>query len=91
MTLNVTVDFPAEVEKRLREESPNLKADVKEAHILELFRQRKLSHAELSGLLGLDRYQTDAYLKRHNVFTGSLTMDDLEADRETLVRVMESL
>jgi hypothetical protein len=34
--------------------------------------------------LGLDRFETDAYLKRHNVFEGSLTLEDLEADRDTL-------
>jgi predicted HTH domain antitoxin len=90
MTLNVTVDLPAEVEKRLREESPSLEADVREAYVLELFRQGKISHAELSGLLGLDRFETDAYLKRRNVFSGSLTMDDLKADRATLECLVES-
>jgi hypothetical protein len=39
-------------------------------------------------VLGLDRFETDAYLKRHNVFEGSLTMADLDADRETLERVL---
>jgi hypothetical protein len=39
-------------------------------------------------VLGLDRFETDAYVKRHRVFAGSLTMDDLEADRATLQRIM---
>jgi hypothetical protein len=39
-------------------------------------------------VLGLDRFETDAYLKRHNVFEGSLTMEDLQSDRQTLDRVM---
>jgi len=55
---------------------------------LELFRRGKLSHYELSRVLGVDRFETDAYLKRHNVFEGSPTMADLEADRRTLERVM---
>jgi hypothetical protein len=46
-----------------------------------------LSHYELSSILGLDRFETDAYLKRHKVFEGSLAMDDLEADRQALERV----
>jgi predicted HTH domain antitoxin len=89
MALRVTLDLPAEVEERLRRETPNLDADVKEAYALELFRRGKVSHYELSRVLGLDRFETDAYLKRHNVFEGSLTMADLEADRQTLDRVME--
>jgi len=88
MALRVTLDLPAEVEERLRRDTPNLDADVKEAYALELFRRGKVSHYELSRILGLDRFETDAYLKRHNVFEGSLTMADLEADRETLERVM---
>jgi len=88
MPLNVTLDFPTDVEEKLRRETPNLDADVKEAYALELFRRGRLSHCELSRVLGLDRFETDAYLKRHNVFEGSLTMADLEADRQTLDRVL---
>jgi predicted HTH domain antitoxin len=88
MAVKVTLDLPPDVEERLRRETPNLDADVKEAYALELFRQGRLSHCELSRVLGLDRFETDAYLKQHNVFEGSLSMADLEADRQTLDRVM---
>ena len=88
MVLNVTLDLPADVVDRLRREVPNLDADVKEAYALELFRRGKLSHWELSRILNLDRVETDAYLKQHRVFEGSLTMSDLEADRRTLERIL---
>jgi predicted HTH domain antitoxin len=84
----VTIQFPPEVEARLKSQTPDLAAEVREASALELFRRGKLSHFELSQVLGLDRFETDAYLKRHNVFEGSLTMEDLEADRRTLDEVM---
>jgi predicted HTH domain antitoxin len=86
--MNVTLDLPADVEERLRRETPNLDAEVKETYALALFRQGRLSHGELSRVLGLDRFETDAYLKRHGVFEGSLTMADLDADRQTLDRLM---
>ncbi|MBI4580480.1 MAG: UPF0175 family protein [Planctomycetes bacterium] len=88
MPLNVTLDLPADVEERVRRETADLDADVKEVYALELFRRGKLSHYELSRVLGLDRLETDAWLKRHKVSEGSLTMADLEADRQTLDRVM---
>ncbi len=88
MPLNVVIDLPPDVEERLRREAPNLDAEVREAYALELFRRGRLSHYDLSRILGLDRVETDAYLKRHGVFEGSLTMADLDADRETLERVM---
>ena len=52
--------------------------------VLELFRRGKISHYELSCALGLDRIETDAYLKKHGVFEGSLSLKDLEADYQTL-------
>jgi hypothetical protein len=88
MPLNVTLNLPADLEEKLRRETPNLDADVREAYLLELFRRERLSHYELSRVLGLDRFETDAWLKRHGVFEGSLTMADLEADRQTLDRVI---
>ncbi len=87
MPLNVTFDLPPDVEQRLRREAANLDSDVKEAYALELFRRGRLSHYELSQVLGLDRHETDGYLKRHNVFEGSLTMADVDADRQTLERI----
>ena len=79
MPLKVTLDLPADLEERLRRETPNLDDEVKEAYALELFRRGNLSHYELSRVLGIDRFETDAWLKRRKVFVGSLTMADLES------------
>lgn len=87
MALTITLDLPDDVERKLRAETPDLDADVREAYALELFRRGKLSHQELSQVLGIGRVETDAYLKRHKVLEGSLTMEDLEADRHTLRRL----
>jgi len=88
MSLDVTLRLPPDIEDKLRRETRDLDADVKEAYALELFRQGRLTHCELSQVLGLDRHETDAFLKRRQVFEGSLTMADLEADRQTLHRVV---
>jgi len=72
----VTIQLPSDVEQRLRAPTPDLDAQAKEAVALDLFRRGKLSHFELSRILGLDRFETDACLKRHNVLEGSLTMDE---------------
>jgi len=84
MSLMVRIDLPPDLEEKLLTESSDLAAEVKEAYALELFRRGRLGHHDLSRMLGLDRFETDAYLKRHNVFEGSLTMEDLEADFQTL-------
>jgi predicted HTH domain antitoxin len=84
----VTFELPADVEQKLRAQNSDLAREAKEAYALELFRRGKLTHFELSQVLGLDRVKTDALLKRHGIYKGSLTLDDLEADRKTLERVL---
>ncbi|MFB3890778.1 MAG: UPF0175 family protein [Phycisphaerae bacterium] len=90
MTLTVKLELPDDLVERLRRNGADLDADVKEAYALELFRQGKLTHGELSRALGLDHIGTDALLKRHKIFEGSATMADLEADRRTLDGAMGS-
>jgi len=72
----VTVELPADVEQRLRAQTPNLDFEAKEAMLVELYRQDKLTHHELSRALELDRFQTDAVLMKHNV------TEDLPTDEE---------
>lgn len=87
--MSVTVELPRDIEERLRRENPNLDADAKEAYAVELFRRGQLNHFQLSRVLDMDRFATDAVLKRHQVEEQSLTSADLEADRETLRRVLD--
>lgn len=85
MTIAVQLQLPEELAAKLGAASNDLNREVTEAYVLELFRQGRITHHELAQALGLDRFETDAYLKAHNVFEGSYTMEDLEADRRTLV------
>jgi hypothetical protein len=86
--MSVTFDLPADVEQKLRAQTPNLDTAAKEAYALDLFRRGRLTHYEFSKVLGLDRFETDAYLKRNGVFEGSLTMADLEEQEQVLDRVL---
>ncbi len=87
--MSVTVELPLDIEERLRRENPNLESEAKEAYAVELFRQRKLNHFQLSRVLGVDRFATDAVLKRHQVEEQSLTSGDIEADRKRLREVLD--
>lgn len=84
----VSFQLPDELEQKLRSQSHDLEGEAKAAYVLELFRCGKLTHYELSQILAIDRPETDALLKKHNVYEGSITFDDLEADRQTLERVL---
>ena len=76
----VTIELPPDVEQRLRAETPDLDCEAKEAMLVELYRQDKLSRYELSLALGLTRFETDAVLKQHNVIEDLPTPEELEED-----------
>jgi len=84
----VSFELPTQIERDLRERLGDLDRAAKEAALIELFRQRKLTHHELSESLGIDRFETDALLKRHNVFDASLAHEDLELQGRVLDQVL---
>jgi predicted HTH domain antitoxin len=76
----VTIELPSDVEQRLRAASPDLDAEAKEALLVELYRQEKLTHYELSQALGLDRFETDSVLKKRKVSIDLPTPEEIEQD-----------
>ena len=52
-----------------------------EAVIADQYRNGKLSHVEVSQLLGLDRFATDGFLKRHAAFRSEELSDYAEGSR----------
>ena len=78
----ITIDLPSDVEQNLRARLGDLDAEAKEAFAVELYRQRKLTHFQLSKLLGLTRFETDGVWKKHQVYY-DLTLGDVLRDAET--------
>ena len=74
------MNLAPDVEKRLRAESGDLPSAVRESFAVNLFRRGILTHHDLGEVLGLDRFETDALLKRNGVGEFSLTHDDVDAD-----------
>ena len=85
--MSVTIELPAHIEQNLRRELPNLDQAAKEAMLVELYRQDKLTHYELSQALGLDRFETEAVLKKHNVTEDLPTDEELVEDLERLSKL----
>jgi hypothetical protein len=75
----VTIELPPDVEQRLRAENADLDRQAKEAMLVELYRQDKLSHHELAQSLGLERFEVDRILKRHNVTEDLPTTEEYNA------------
>jgi predicted HTH domain antitoxin len=84
MDITLAVNLPPEVEEQLRAESGDLSSAVRESFAINLFRRGILTHHELGQALGLDRFETDALLKRNDVTEYSLTHEDIDADVNSL-------
>jgi hypothetical protein len=81
------IELPAELESALRSQVADLDHTAKEAVLIELYRQEKLTHHELSLALGLDRLETDGLLARHGVAAYQPSEAEIEADLARLRQV----
>jgi hypothetical protein len=85
----VIIQLPSEFEQSLRREFGDLDLAAKEAMLVELYRQGKLTQYEFSQSLGLDRFEADAVLKKHNVTEDLPTADELAEDFNRLVQLVD--
>lgn len=86
----VSFQLPTDLEHELRGELRDLDAEAKEALLVSLYRQGKLSHFALSKALGLDRFETEGVLRKHNVTEDLGTVEDYLADAATLAKLRAS-
>ena len=85
----VTFELPQEIERSLRRALGDLDRVAKEAALVELYRQEKITAYELAQALGFSRLETEALLKRHNVTEDLPTEAELEVDRSRLRRLLD--
>jgi hypothetical protein len=82
--MTVSFQLPSAIEEQLRKELVDLDQAAKEAALVELYRQEKLTHHELGTALGLDRFETEALLRRHCVTEDCVTPEELDKQLATL-------
>ena len=63
----VTFDLPQDIEESLRHELGDLSQAAKEAALVEMYRQGKIAHQDLSRALGVSRLEVEATLMKHGV------------------------
>jgi predicted HTH domain antitoxin len=88
MDITLTVNLPPEIQQRLQAESGDLSSAVRESFAINLFRRGILTHHELGQTLGLDRFETDALLKRNGVTEYALTHKEIDADVNSLKELL---
>ncbi len=86
--MTVRFELPVELERSLRLVFVDLDKAVKEAALVEFYRQGKLTRYELSRGLGLSRYETDGVLKKHHVTEDLLTVEEFNRQVDDVQRLM---
>lgn len=84
----ITFELPATIERQLRGEWADFDAVAKEAALVELYRQAKLTHHQLATALGLDRIAADELLKRHQVTEDLVSAEALGSQLVTLRKLV---
>lgn len=81
--MSISFDIPQDIEQEIRTDGVDLSHEAKEAYLVELYRQERITHHQLAEALGLSRYETDGVLKRHKVWL-ELTPEELAAQAAAL-------
>jgi DNA-binding transcriptional ArsR family regulator len=82
-TMNISFDLPSEIEAALRSAGADPARAAKESLLVELYRQRHITHHQLGEALGLSRYEVDGLLKRHDIPL-EISLEEFRAEAATL-------
>ena len=85
----ITFELPSEIERHLRESVTDLDQTAKEAALIELYRQGKLTVPDLGRALALTRLEIDSLLKRHGVTEDLPTAGEIADDVNNLRRLLK--
>lgn len=65
--MTISFEMSQDIEQQLRAEGVDPNREAKEAYLVNLYRQERITHRQLAEALGLSRYETDGVLKRYRV------------------------
>jgi hypothetical protein len=81
--MTIRFEIPPHIAQVLEGDGVDLNGAAKEAWLVELYREERISHRELGEALGLCRYDTDGVLKRHQV-SPNVTAREMQAQASAL-------
>lgn len=88
--MSISFDLPAGVEEQLRRGHDNLNGLAKEAALIELYRQGRITQQQLGESLDKTRFEIDELLKQHNVTEDLVTAEEVAEQVVTLRRLLGS-
>ncbi len=84
----IMIQIPPDIEQELRRENPQLDNSAREQFLVANYQTGKLSTGDIAVILGFEtRFEAEEWLAAHGVCQ-NYSLDDLEADRQTLDRIL---
>jgi predicted HTH domain antitoxin len=83
--MSISFELPMGVEEQLRRDYANLNVVAKEAELVELYRQGRITQHQLGLSLDMSRFDVEELLKRHKV-TEDLDTAEQVAEHITILR-----
>jgi predicted HTH domain antitoxin len=87
--MSIAFSLPPGVEADLRAQFVDLHQAAKEAALVELYRQGKLSHGQLAESLDISRDEASALLKRHNVTEDLPSIEEFDEQMNQLRNLLD--
>ena len=81
--MNISFEIPCEIEQELGSNGVDLNGEAREALLVELYRQDRITHHQLAEAVGLSRLETEGVLKRRKVSSG-VTAEEMRAQAAAL-------
>ena len=79
----ISFEIPQEIEEELRTNGVDMNRQAKEAYLVNLYREERITHRQLAKALELSRYETDGVLKRYKV-SPNVTAQEMRAQAAAL-------
>lgn len=74
--MSISFDIPRDIEQEISANMPDLNAEAREAFLVTLYRDDRITHHQLAEALGLSRMEAEGVLKRHKVSSG-VTVEEM--------------
>jgi uncharacterized protein UPF0175 len=81
--MTISFELPQDIEQQICTLGADFNHMAREAFLVELYRDKKITQHQLGQALGLDDYETDGVLKRYGVGY-DLTLEEFEEQRTYL-------
>ncbi len=81
--MTISFELPSEIEQQIRTNGVDLDREARELYLIELYRQERISHAQLRDALGVSFHEAERLIKAHAAGR-DFPLDEFEEQRAFL-------